>query len=265
MPNSIQVFQNEEFKLQVTPDGDSFTVQAPGLARALGFHEARDMVRVLPEEEKRRVRTSPEQVGDSSDPLDQQVWSVTEPGFYRAIGQRQTARIKNAAVREQVARFQNWVYREVLPSIRKTGSYSVVPQTYAQALRAAADAAEAQERAELEAARLSEELSVAAPKADKWQQYMNSDGLIGMTELAAILGISAVALTKKLVEKEIFRVMERDGKRSRTPRAKYLHNGMFEAKIEVHNGHTVHVNYAHPSGADHVMDIFQHPLARIGK
>lgn len=126
-------------------------------------------------------------------------------------------------------------------------------------------AEEEKERIALEAARLSEELSVAAPKADKWQQYMNSDGLIGMTELAAILGISAVALTKKLVEKEIFRVLEREGKRSRTPRAKYLHNGMFETKIEVHNGHTVHVNYAHPSGADHVMDIFQHPLARIGK
>lgn len=118
--NDIQLFQNSEFELRITSEGDSFIVEAPGLSRNLGFSEARDMVRALPAEEKRRV-------GDSSDPHDQWVWHVTEAGFYRAIGQRQAARVKDMAVREQVIRFQNWVYREVLPQIRKTGSYSVAP------------------------------------------------------------------------------------------------------------------------------------------
>jgi len=54
---------------------------------------------------------------------DQRVWYLTEPGFYRAVGQRQATRIKDPAARERVARFQGWVYGEVLPAIRRTGSY----------------------------------------------------------------------------------------------------------------------------------------------
>jgi prophage antirepressor len=42
-------------------------------------------------------------------------------------------------------KFQNWVFNEVLPSIRKTGSYSVRPMTHIQML-----AAQAQAMAELE-------------------------------------------------------------------------------------------------------------------
>lgn len=38
--NEIQLFDNGEFKIEVTADGDSFTVGAPGLARALGSRDA---------------------------------------------------------------------------------------------------------------------------------------------------------------------------------------------------------------------------------
>lgn len=116
--SDIQLFDNGEFEIRVIPDGDSFKVEAPGLARALGSRDARTLLRSLPEEEKGYavVRTP----GG-----DQEVWHVTEPGFYRVIGQRQAARIKNADVRDQVVRFQNWVFRDVLPEIRRSGSYAV--------------------------------------------------------------------------------------------------------------------------------------------
>jgi prophage antirepressor-like protein len=116
--SEVQLFNNEEFELRITPDGDSFKVEAPGLARDLGFKDAYDLVRGIPEEEKGSeiVRTP----GG-----DQKVWHVTEPGFYRALGQRQAARIKSEEIRSQVIRFQNWVYRDVLPAIRRTGSYSM--------------------------------------------------------------------------------------------------------------------------------------------
>ena len=123
-------------------------------------------------------------------------------------------------------------------------------------------AEEEKERLEIANSQLSEELSIAAPKADKWEAYMNSDGLIGMTELAGVLGMSAVAMTKRLVERQVFRTLVRDGKNARVPRTKYLDNGMFQMKAEVHNGRPITVNYASPSGADHVMDLLQHPLAR---
>ncbi len=118
--SEIQLFDNGEFELRVLQDGDSFTVEAPGLARALGFREAYDLVRSLPAAEKGSeiIRT----LGG-----DQRVWYLTETGFYRAIGRRYPARIKDPEIRASVERFQDWVYGEVLPSIRRTGSYTARP------------------------------------------------------------------------------------------------------------------------------------------
>ena len=42
-------------------------------------------------------------------------------------------------------KFQDWVTEEVLPEIRKTGSYSLVPKSYAEALRMYADEVEQRE------------------------------------------------------------------------------------------------------------------------
>jgi prophage antirepressor-like protein len=126
----IQFFENGEFELRVIETADSFLVDASGLARALGMRDAYRLVETLPDEEKSKVRG----YTTACTPGDQEIWHVTEPGFYRAIGQRQPARIKNDAVRAQVVRFQNWVYREVLPALRKHGSYrmSQVPAVAAR-------------------------------------------------------------------------------------------------------------------------------------
>lgn len=119
--NGLQVFSNEEFSLDIAPDEiDGFRVQAPSLARALSVADAYTLLRSIPEDEKgyALVRTPGGE---------QRVSYVTEAGFYRAIGQRQTGRIQDREIRNQVERFQNWVYREVLPQIRRTGSYSAAP------------------------------------------------------------------------------------------------------------------------------------------
>lgn len=118
--NGLQLFDNGEFRIQVSAAGDSFTVEAPGLAQALGFRDAYRLVESLPEDEK-GYTTACTPGGE------QRIWHVTEPGFYRAIGQRQVARIKDGAVRSMVSRFQNWVYRDVLPTIRRTGGYALQP------------------------------------------------------------------------------------------------------------------------------------------
>lgn len=44
-------------------------------------------------------------------------------------------------------KFKKWVTSEVLPSIRKTGSYSITPKDYPSALRALADEIDAKNRA----------------------------------------------------------------------------------------------------------------------
>ncbi|MBA9003706.1 phage antirepressor KilAC domain-containing protein [Thermomonospora cellulosilytica] len=174
----LQVFGNGEFELRITPSGDSFTVEAPGLARALGFRDANTLVQSIPNEEKG--------YGLARTPGgDQCVWTLTEPGFYRAIGQRQAARVKDERIREQVTRFQNWVYREVLPAIRRTGSYSVadayqIPRTLPEALRAYAAEVEAHEATQAA-------LAEAAPKADAWDALAEAHGDYSLREAAQIL------------------------------------------------------------------------------
>lgn len=175
----LQLFQTSEFELRITPGGDSFTVEAPGLARALGMRDAHRLVESLPEEEKGYTLS-----WTPGGP--QRVWHLTEPGFYRAIGQRQAARIKDPDIRDQVERFQSWVYSEVLPTIRRTGRYEVapaapaIPQSYAEALRAAADAVEDRERVQAE-------LTVAQPKADSWDILASGEGDLSVADAAKIL------------------------------------------------------------------------------
>ena len=85
--------------------------------------------------------------------------AISESGFYKLVTRAQTKR-------PEVVKVQEWVTRDVLPAIRKTGGYLLnedmrataaadvltefpVPQSFAQALRLAADEherAEAQKR-----------------------------------------------------------------------------------------------------------------------
>ncbi|WP_235678550.1 BRO-N domain-containing protein [Agrobacterium vitis] len=80
---------------------------AADVARALEFKDARDATRSLPENEKgpHKVRT----LGG-----EQTMLCVTEQGLYRLIFRSN---------KEEAKRFQDFVFYEVLPQIRKTGSY----------------------------------------------------------------------------------------------------------------------------------------------
>lgn len=122
MPESTEIlpFTNDEFSLDLIPDGDSFKVIASTLAHALGFRDAYNLTQSIPEAEQGYTLVS-------TPGGEQRVLVVTEPGFYRALGQRQAARIPDSRIRERVERFQSWVYGDVLPSIRRAGSAAAVP------------------------------------------------------------------------------------------------------------------------------------------
>lgn len=113
---NIERFTNAEFDIEVLPRDSSFIVLAPGLARGLGYGSAKDMLRSIPDRHKGWAPV-PTPGGD------QQVWHVTESGFYRALGQRKPMHIKNELIRGQVERFQDWIYDDVLPSLRAHGQY----------------------------------------------------------------------------------------------------------------------------------------------
>ncbi|MEV8637762.1 phage antirepressor KilAC domain-containing protein [Streptosporangium sp. NPDC051023] len=152
------------------------------------------------------------------------MWHVTEPGLYRAIGQRQATRIKNPDVKDQVVRFQRWVYHDVLPSIRKTGQYGPAQFSKAQLSRKelARQWYEAEERAELEAARADreaagrmieaagrraaeEENAVLGPKAAAADHHRSADGLMTLSDFANKLKAWSIQnLGVRILQKDVF-------------------------------------------------------------
>lgn len=153
--------------IRAITDDDELWFVAADVAAVLGYRMASDLTRRLDTDERgtRSVRT----------PSGDQVMSVvTEPGLYTAI---LGARVPAARA------FKRWVTRDVLPSIRRTGSYSTVPavpQSYAEALRAAADAVEARQAAEEYAAALE-------PAAGAWSDLADTGDDYDVREAAQIL------------------------------------------------------------------------------
>lgn len=198
--SNITPFSSDEFELSILPDGDGFRVLAPGLAHALGFQAAKDMLRSLPEGEK-GWELSPTLGGE------QRVGYVTEAGFYRALGQRQAARVKDPAIRTQVERFQTWVYTEVLPQIRRTGVYAADPQPQlsGKELLAAAvlEAAETIRQHEATIAQQAKELEVAAPKARTWDLIVSGDGSYTITDAAKTLASAGVQTGPRILHRQL--------------------------------------------------------------
>jgi phage antirepressor YoqD-like protein len=120
-------------------------------------------------------------------------------------------------------------------------------------LELARDLVEALEaREKLEAAN-----KVLAPKAGKWDKFLNSEGLIGMTETADMLGVNVQTLTRWLVDKGFFRKQTSQyGGRSNLPRRTFQNSGDFVVKQETNGKVTYTVAYATAKGLDLVDDVW---------
>lgn len=107
--------------------------------------------------------------------------------------------------------FKRWVTSEVLPSIRKTGSYNMPDfSNPAEAARAWADAYEARQRAELalvesnkqlEAAKEENKVAIdtikeAKPCVEFYSQYQESDGFL-VRELSKFLELFGIIISRK--------------------------------------------------------------------
>ena len=116
MENNIQIFEHEQFgKVRaMLIDGEPWFV-AVDVCRVLEIKNSRDAVSRLNDDEKMTVDLSDSHSGKRGGA--QFMTVVNEPGLYRLIF---------ASRKPEALKFQRWVYHEVLPSIRKTGSYSLV-------------------------------------------------------------------------------------------------------------------------------------------
>ena len=143
---------------------------------------------------------------------------ISEPNHYRCIFQsrKPTAR-----------KFQDWVFYEVIPSIRKTGGYIVekrddtpedimaravlvAQQTLARREQRIKELEEhgreqdaAIERKDTQIKLQTEQIRKAAPKAEYYDKTLASTDCITTTQVADDLGISAKTLNQKLEENRV--------------------------------------------------------------
>lgn len=114
--NEMQIFDNPEFgsvRTLVIEDDPWFV--GKDVAIALGYKDSTNALksRVKPQHKKRWQITTPSRGLQTATIID-------EPGLYAIVF---------GSKAENAERFQDWVYTEVLPALRKTGSYTVPDAT----------------------------------------------------------------------------------------------------------------------------------------
>lgn len=151
--NAVQSFDFNGWRLRgLLIDGEPWFI-AKDVAESLGYRMASDMTRRLDEDEKgtRSVRTPGGE---------QNLTIISEPGLYEAIIGSQVEGAKT---------FKRWVKNDVLPAIRKTGSYAVEKQPET-ALEWAEKFIET-ERARLA---LASQLEAAQPAISGYESFLDS-------------------------------------------------------------------------------------------
>lgn len=135
-----------------------------------------------------------------------EMYFVTEPDLYRVIFQSR---------KSSARKFQDWVFEEVLPTLRKEGSYSMTQSKQPLASYQIEDpierakrwieeqqhtrALEAQTEQQAQTIGIQQkELTIAAPKVKYYDDTLASTDCLTTTQVADDLGISARALNQQL-------------------------------------------------------------------
>ena len=120
---------------------------------------------------------------------------INEDGLYDVILESRKPEAKS---------FRKWVTSQVLPSIRKTGSYSVsLPQTFAEALRLAADLEEEKQKLLTKTLMLEQQVAEAEPKVTYYDEILKSTNVVTITQIAKDYGMSGQGLNDLLHEEGV--------------------------------------------------------------
>lgn len=135
--NSLQLFADKGFKIRVIMRCSDPWFVAKDVATCIEHKDVTTMCRLCREKDKAVVRPSDLTSADLADVKNREYTLISESGLYRILAKCNLPKCEP---------FENWVFDEVLPSIRKTGSYSVnqqqaqsmmcLPQDYESALEA---------------------------------------------------------------------------------------------------------------------------------
>lgn len=185
---SLQRFKFNENNLRViVKDGEPWFI-AKDICTVLGLSNVSQSLAILDEEEKGII---------SNDTIEEQSFTkytvliVNESGFYNLI---------LSSRKPEAKLFKKWVTSEVLPQIRKTGSYSTTqyapPTTYAQALRELAESVEQKEA-------MQKQLEEQRPAVEFYEAVASSTDTMDMMAVSKVLNYGRTKLFQFLREQKI--------------------------------------------------------------
>lgn len=213
--NELQVFNNEEFgEVRTLIIGDEVYFVGKDVAEVLGYINPSKAIADHVDEEDKLNNDSLSSLGQRGG------WLINESGLFSLI---LSSKLPSAK------KFKRWVTSEVLPTLRRTGSYSM-PKSYADVLRRWADEVEEKEKFILENKALQ-------PKAKFYDAVTDSKMATPMDQVAKILAIPNVDRNKMfeiLRDKQILQG-------NNVPYQKYIDSGYFrviETKFTKSNGDT---------------------------
>lgn len=205
MENAMQIFKNDEFgQVRIVEINNEPYFVGKDVVDILGYQNgSRDVNTHVDEEDRLKY-----QISTAGQLREQTI--INESGLYALILSSKLPTAK---------KFKRWVTHEVLPSIRKTGSYGkpALPQTYQEALRELADRCDVIEQQKLE-------LTAAKPKVQFYDQVRESEQTLSMNDAAKLLGIKGLG-RNKLFEQLRSRGVLDD---TNVPYQRFLNSGHFE-------------------------------------
>ena len=188
--NELMVFNNAEFGNVRTMEinGEPWFV-GKDVASALGYAKPRNAIATHVDEEDKKDAPIRGDLGGT-----QEMTIINESGVYALIF---GSKLPNAK------KFKHWVTSEILPAIRKTGTYSITqhkPDSYMienPADRARRWAEEYEEKLALEC-----KITEQQPKVDYHDAVLNKSGLMTTTAIAKDLGFKSAKQLNDLLKRD---------------------------------------------------------------
>lgn len=182
----LQIFNNDRFgQVRIIPVDGELMFVAKDVCDCLEITKHRDAISRLDSDERGSVKL--DTPGGKQD-----IAATNEYGLYSLVLSSRKPEAKD---------FKRWITHDVIPAIRKTGSYSmVIPQTLPEALRAYADEVESHNATKAIVAQQEQQIAEFKPVKDYVDKILSSKSCLAITQIAADYGLSAQELNKILHE-----------------------------------------------------------------
>lgn len=182
----LQIFNNDRFgQVRIVPVEGELMFVAKDVCDCLEITKHRDAISRLDSDERGSVKL--DTPGGKQD-----VAAINEYGLYNLV---------LSSRKPEAKEFKRWITHDVIPSIRKTGSYSLaVPKSLPEALRAYANEVESHNATKTIVAQQEQQIAEFKPVKDYVDKILSSKSCLTITQIAADYGMSAQELNKILHE-----------------------------------------------------------------